>query len=189
MWPWEHLLFGYVWYSVLNHAVWRRPIGDVEAVTIALATQAPDLVDKTLSWTFGLVATGYGPAHSLFVGVPAVAIAAGAAWARGRVRLGSALFVAYGSHLVGDALALRAGGPTPGRLLWPVVTYDPYETDLGFVERVVTYFGEFALQMTNPENVVLVGIYVTILGSVAVLWVFDGTPGIRWARRSGGTDH
>ncbi|WP_416841683.1 metal-dependent hydrolase [Haloferax sp. DFSO52] len=188
MLPWEHLLFGYVWYSVLNRLVWHRPIGDGEALTVVLATQAPDLLDKTLSWTLGLTATGYGPAHSLLVGAPIVTLVAGLAWTRDRARLGSALFVAYASHLVGDALALRANGPTPGRLLWPLVTYDPYETNLGFVERTTKYLGEFVVKISNPENVVLVVGYVAVLSSVTVLWALDGTPGIRWARRVVGAD-
>lgn len=183
MWPWEHLLFGYVLYSVVNHTVWHRPISDEEGVVVALATQAPDLVDKPLSWSFGLVATGYGPAHSLLVGFPVVALVTAGLWARDRARLAAALVVAYSSHLVGDALALRANGPTLDRLLWPLSSYEPYESDLGFVERFADYFGAFVARTTNPENLALTLGYAAVLGSVVVLWVVDGTPGVRWVRR------
>lgn len=183
MWPWEHLLFGYVWYSAVNHTVWRRPISDAEGLAIALATQAPDLIDKPLSWTLGVVATGYGPAHSVLVGLPILGLVAAGVWARGRARLAAALVVAYSSHLVADALALRANGPTFERLLWPLSSFQPYESDLSFVERFTEYFGTFVYQMTNPENLVLVLGYGAILGSVVVLWVVDGTPGVRWVRR------
>jgi membrane-bound metal-dependent hydrolase YbcI (DUF457 family) len=183
MWPWEHLIFGYVWYSVLHRVAWGQPISDAEGLALALATQAPDLVDKTLSWTLGVVSWGYGPAHSVLVGLPAAALVAGALWTRDRARVATAFLLAYGSHLVGDALALRANGPNLGRLLWPVVTFDAYETRLGFVERFATYFGSFAAQMTDPENFALISAYGAVFACVAVLWVLDGTPGIRRVRR------
>ncbi|WP_396613793.1 metal-dependent hydrolase (plasmid) [Haloferax sp. S1W] len=183
MWPWEHLLFGYVWFSAVNRAVWRDHISDSVGLAVVLSTQAPDLIDKPLSWTFGLITTGYGPAHSLLVGVPILLVVAGIAWTRDKIRLAVAIVVAYSSHLVGDVLALRANGPNVGRVLWPLVPRDPYETDLGFVERFTEYFGTFVVQMMHPENSLLVLGYVALFGAVAVLWVVDGTPGIRWARR------
>lgn len=183
MWPWEHLIFGYVWYSALHRVARGQPISDAEGLALALATQAPDLVDKTLSWTLGVVSSGYGPAHSVLVGLPAAALVAGALWTRDRARVATAFLLAYGSHLVGDALALRANGPNLGRLLWPVVTFDAYETRLGFVERFATYFGSFAAQMTDPENLALISAYGAVVACVAVLWVLDGTPGIRRVRR------
>ncbi|SEM03367.1 metal-dependent hydrolase [Haloferax larsenii] len=189
MWPWEHLLFGYIWYSILNRALWRTPITDGIGLTIALSTQAPDLVDKPLSWTLGLVTSGYGPAHSLLLGLPAVLVVAGLAWTRDKARVGVALVVGYSSHLVGDVLALRANGPIVGRVLWPLVTYEPYPSDLGFLERFAVYLVTFVAQMTAPENTVLVLGYVTLCGAVAVLWILDGTPGIRWARRIVTTSH
>jgi membrane-bound metal-dependent hydrolase YbcI (DUF457 family) len=189
MWPWEHLIFGYVWYSVLHHIAWRRPITDAEGLALALATQAPDLVDKTLSWTLGVIPSGYGPAHSVLVGLPVALLVAGALWTRDRARVAAAFFLAYCSHLVGDALALRANGPNLGRLLWPVVTFDAYETRLGFIERFATYFGSFVAQMTNPENLALVLGYAAVFACVLALWVVDGTPGVRQVRRFVGTDH
>jgi hypothetical protein len=121
--------------------------------------------------------------------MPIVAVIAGALWTRNRVKMATALVVAYGSHLVGDALALRANGPIVGRLLWPLVTFEPYETDLGFVERFTAYFGTFVAQLTNPENDLLVAGYAAIFVTVALIWVFDGTPGIRRIRRVVGTNY
>ncbi|WP_336023448.1 metal-dependent hydrolase [Halobellus salinisoli] len=183
MWPWEHLVFGYVLYSTLNALVWEQPIEDGTGLALAVATQLPDLVDKPLSWTFGLVATGYGPAHSLFVAGPIALGVVAVLWTRGKTRVAVAVLVGYGSHLFADVLALRANGPNVARALWPLVSQPPYESDLGFFERFTEYFGTFLLQMMHTENVGLVLGYVSIFVIVAVRWVMDGMPGIRWARR------
>lgn len=183
MFPWEHLVFGYVLYSLLDHLLWGRPISDAEGIAVALATQVPDLVDKPLSWTFGVVATGYGPAHSLFVGTPIVLLLTGLFWARDRHRVAAATLVGYGSHLVADALALRADGPLLGRVLWPLVTYESYDSHLSFGERFGAYVGRFLYQITHADVPGLLFGYVAVFVVVALLWVFDGTPGVRWVRR------
>lgn len=188
MLPWEHLLFGYVSYSVLSRVAWSRPPSDKSALAVALATQMPDLVDKPLSWTLGIIMTGYGPAHSVFVGLPGMMLVAGAARTRDRL-VAIAALVGYVSHLVTDVLALRANGPNFGRLLWPLAPQVPYESNISFIERFGTYVGIFLFQMMHPENLVLVLGYVAILSLGAVLWVLDGTPGIRWLRHRIGSDH
>ncbi|WP_148414087.1 metal-dependent hydrolase [Haloferax sp. KTX1] len=184
MWPWEHLVFGYVLFSLVNRAAWDPPISDEAGVAVALMTQVPDLVDKPLSWSFGVVTTGYGPAHSVLVGAPLVALLAGALWTRNRAKLAVAAVVGYGSHLVGDLLALRANGPNAGRLLWPLAPREPYSNDLGFVQRFSEYFQTFLYQAMRPENTELVVGYVAVFGAVVLLWVLDGTPGVRWVRRA-----
>jgi hypothetical protein len=183
MWPWEHLAFGYVLYSAFARLVWDRPMGDAEALVVVVATQVPDLVDKTLSWTFGVVATGYGPAHSVLVAGPTVLLVGGVLRGRGRGPLAAALAVAYGSHLIGDFLALRANGPNPSRLLWPVAPRTPYGRDLSFVERFMEYFGGFVARASDPEHLAATLGYAAVLALVAGLWAVDGTPGVRWARR------
>ncbi|ELZ98100.1 putative membrane-bound metal-dependent hydrolase [Haloferax mucosum ATCC BAA-1512] len=182
MLPWEHLLFGYVVLSGVSRSLRGRPPNDAEAVVVAVATQAPDLVDKPLSWTLGVVTTGYGPAHSVFVGVPAVVLLAGAARVRNKA-VSVAVLVGYASHLVGDVLRAREFVFGVGRLLWPLVSWPPYEHDLSFVERVGRYVGIFLVRMTSPENVALVLGYASIFALGGILWMLDGTPGVRWVRR------
>lgn len=180
MWPWEHLAFGYLWYSLSTRLVGDHRVGDAEAFVLGFATVLPDLVDKPLSWSLGVTTTGYGPAHSLFVGVPLVVGIALLCWRVGRGPLGAALGVGYGSHLLGDVLGLRAGGPIPAKLLWPLVSQQPYAQDLSLVGRFLTYFAEFLSIVTRPEYLVVTLAYAAILGAVVLLWAADGAPGLRW---------
>jgi hypothetical protein len=180
MWPWEHLAFGYLWYSLSTRLAGDHRVGDAEALVLGLGTVLPDLVDKPLSWSLGLTTTGYGPAHSLFVGVPLVTVVVLSLWRVGRGPVGAALGVGYGSHLLGDFLGLRSGGPVPETLLWPLVPQQPYAQELSLFGRFFAYFGEFLYTVTRPEHLALVLTYAAVLGSVALLWAADGAPGLRW---------
>ena len=73
MWPWEHVAFGYVLYSLGSHAIRREPPAEWTVFALGLGTLVPDLVDKPLSWSLGLFPTGYSVAHSALVAVPTVA--------------------------------------------------------------------------------------------------------------------
>lgn len=180
MWPWEHLAFGYLWYSLVTRLAGDHRVGDAEALALGVGTVLPDLVDKPLSWSLGLTTSGYGPAHSLFVGVPLVAILAGLAWRRGHGPPAAAFAVGYGSHLLGDALGLRAGGPQPTKLLWPAVSQQGYAVDRSLLGRAGSYFGEFLATVTRPEHFALVLGYAAVLVAIVLLWAADGAPGVHW---------
>ena len=178
MWPWEHAAVGYLLYSLGLRALGRDPPSDREAVVLLVATQVPDLVDKPLSWVFGVFPTGYALGHSAFVAVPVGAAVLVASRARGRVRLGVALVVGYWAHLAADVLdPLRSGGsPTIDRVLWPVVSGTPYEEDLG-AGRGVAYLTEFVGSLAAVDPLTLVGVYLLLPIITLVVWVRDGAPG------------
>ena len=58
MWPWEHLAFGYLLWSLWLRARGRSLPGDWEALVLVFATQLPDLVDKPLAWQLGVLPGG-----------------------------------------------------------------------------------------------------------------------------------
>ncbi|WP_435346650.1 metal-dependent hydrolase [Haloarchaeobius sp. HRN-SO-5] len=183
MWPWEHLAFGYVLYSLAAHTVWRRAPGGAETVALVLATQFPDLVDKPLSWGLELFPSGYAVGHSLLFAGPLATAVLVVAHRRGRLGVGTAFAVGYASHLAGDVLSPFLSGRPLGfeRVLWPFVDFPAYETDRGFVGRFGYYVGRYLHEVAQPENLPFVLGYLALFGAVGVLWLTDGAPGVREA--------
>lgn len=181
MWPWEHLAFGYVLYSAWTHLVWRRSPHGVAALVLALATQLPDLIDKPLSWGFDVFPQGYAIGHSIFFAVPLSVVVAVIAARRDRLPVGVAFAVGYASHLVGDILfpALQGGDLGIERVLWPLVTFQEYGTNYGFIGRFTLYVGEYLHEVTEPEHLPFLLAYLGLLLAVVGLWVIDGAPGVR----------
>jgi membrane-bound metal-dependent hydrolase YbcI (DUF457 family) len=181
MWPWEHLAVGYVLFSVTAHATWRRSPGGAEAVALAVATQAPDLIDKPLSWGLDLFPTGYALGHSLLFVLPVVSGVVWVARRRDRVGVGVGVAVGYLSHLAADVLSplLSEGRLAFDRLLWPLVSFPAYETERGFVGRFSLYVGRYLHEVAEPSNLPYVLAYLSVFLGVAALWVVDGAPGVR----------
>ncbi|WP_255198817.1 metal-dependent hydrolase [Halorarius litoreus] len=183
MWPWEHLAFGYLLYSLL----WRvyRGEGPTEgaALLLVVGTQVPDLVDKPLSWEFGVFPTGHALGHSVLVAVPLAVLVLAVARRYGRLDLGSAFVVGQLSHILGDVIdPLRAGSDIAvGRALWPVVTGTPYDVDYG-ISRGFVYLAEFAAEVATQDPASLL-LYLTFPLLGGLLWLADGAPGPRGAYR------
>lgn len=186
MWPWEHLAVGYLCYSLLVRALERRAPRGWPVVALAVGIQFPDLVDKPLSWTIGILPSGHSLAHSLLVALPAAALAVTAAWALGRRRVGAAFAFGYLAHLPGDVFypALVGGGPNYGFLLWPLVPAPVSETGVGFVEMFRTLFARYVAELAQGEVSLYLAVEVGLLASVGLLWLYDGAPPLRslWSR-------
>lgn len=181
MWPWEHVVVGYLVFSLSSRALYRRPPGDWAAVAVAVGSVLPDLVDKPLAWQFGVVETGYALAHSGFVAVP-VAVAVWAhAWRRGRGSVGAGFAVGYLAHPPADVITyyLRRGSWHPERVLWPVRTAEAAGTGPpGLAEGTLVYLLPYLAELlSGSPGPYMLG--VLSLGAAAVaLWVLDGVPGI-----------
>jgi hypothetical protein len=186
MWPWEHLAVGYLCYSLLVRALGRRAPRGWPVVALALGTQFPDLVDKPLSWTFGVLPSGHSLAHSLLAALPASALAVTAAWALGRRRIGAAFAFGYLSHLPADVFypALVGGEPSYGFLLWPVIPAPVSETSVGFAEMFRTLFGRYVTELAQGEMSPYLAIEIGLVASVVLLWLLDGAPPLKsvWSR-------
>jgi|AntDeeMetagen285_2_1112576.scaffolds.fasta_scaffold02332_6 membrane-bound metal-dependent hydrolase YbcI (DUF457 family) len=170
--PWGHLAVGYIVYSLgvrLRHGV---PPEGPAVIALAVGTQLPDLIDKPLAWTFGVLPSGRSLGHSLLFAVLLGAVV----WALGkrynRRPAVVALLIGYLSHVIVDVLpAVRAGQwEIIGALLWPVLPVYQYPGEL---DRSVVEF-LLALDFTALPLAGVVG-SVLALG----LWVFDGMPGVR----------
>ncbi|NHN49810.1 hydrolase [Halostella sp. JP-L12] len=177
MWPWEHLAVGYVAYSVYSRVRYDEPPGGAEALLLALGTQLPDLVDKPLAWTFGVLPSGTSVAHSVFVAaafVPTVMLLARRA---GVPRWGTALAFGHVSHLPGDVLyPLLTKGELPfSILLWPVVV-GPTSEPQGFLFEFRTLFAAFVEFLATPRGQFYLGLELALLLTALVAWIVDGAP-------------
>lgn len=178
--PWGHAAFGYVLYSLGHRLATREsPSGPLVVLALLFGTQLPDLVDKTLSWGLHLFPQGYSVAHSVFVAVPIGLLVLGVT-ASGRRDIGIAFTVGYWSHLLGDAmLAVPERGVSPGdRLLWPLVTLPPYESEVSLIGRVTAIVGELSETVLSGENLVFLAMYSIPYLVVFALWIVDGAPGV-----------
>lgn len=181
MFPWEHVLFAYVFYSAYVHIRHRSRPADWPVAALAVGSFLPDLVDKPLAWQFSLFDTGWGIAHSVFVAV-AVSSAAYAVARRGDVSsVGSAFGVGYLLHLVGDVVpaSLSRGRRYAEPVLWPIgnpqTRYEPESFADGVRRPLTEYAGE--LLALDPTPVLLLQLGTVVLG--VGLWLADGRPGLR----------
>ncbi len=172
MWPWGHLAVGYLLYSLGRR--WRggRP-GFPEAALVALGTQAPDLVDKPLAWSLGVLPAGRTLGHSLLVAAVVLAVCHAVVAPRyGRLPV-VAFGVGYLSHLLADLPPELLAGEV-GRasyLLWPLLAPPPYELEPSFVAHLQAY----ELGPYEAFQLLLFGVAVGV-------WYRDGAPGLAGTR-------
>jgi len=185
MWPWEHLAFGYVLYSLYTHLRHGESPRGLPVLALAFATQFPDLVDKPLAWTLHVLPGGRTLAHTLFVALP---LSAGAILVARRERLpavGTAFAVGYLSHLLGDVVyPLALGLPVGvGFLFWPVVPAPTGGVEHGVVELLRRYATQYLADMAPGRLFVYVGLELGLLLGAFGLWIRDGLPGVDSLRR------
>lgn len=178
MWPWEHLAFGYLLYSLSVRA--RSGAGLSGAPTLALVagTQFPDIVDKPLVWQLGVL-PGSILTHTVAVALPTTALIVLVAHRFGDAELGVAFGVGYLSHIAGDMLypALIGGDVAIVVFLWPVAG-QVTPADLGLFVNVGYYLGEYLTFLRTPRGFVYGTLELVFLGFTAVLWHRDGRPGL-----------
>lgn len=175
MWPWGHLATGYLLYSGYCSIRSQSQLTGVTVFVLALGTQFPDIVDKPLAWTFGILPTGRSLTHSLLF----AALILGCFYYYCRKTNNSTIWMAftigYLSHLVADAaLPIFQGDSAYANfLLWPFLSTPPYETAPSFTAHFTNmeFTGFFAFQIL----LVIVAIGV---------WIHDGLPGLRFWRKT-----
>ena len=173
MWPWEHLALSYIAVSILWRLAGRR-VDDWVALSVLVASQLPDIVDKTMAWHFGVFPSGRGPFHSVFVALAVSVVVIAVARYRQRLELGLAFAVAYLFHLFGDALPKVIHGRYDHItfLLWPVLPFAEYK-GMGPVMESLREL------LASPMTYLMTGSYRTaILGAVLVVWAADEFPGV-----------
>jgi hypothetical protein len=182
MWPWEHLAVGYLCYSLAVRLSGRGAPRPWPVVALAVGTQFPDLVDKPLAWTFGVLPSGHSLAHSLFAALPLAALAVTIGVVRKNERVGAAFALGYLSHLPGDVFypVLVGGEPNYGFLLWPIVPASASEASVGFAEMVRLLFGRYVERLARGELTPYLAVEAGLLASVFALWLADGLPPLNW---------
>lgn len=179
MWPWEHLALGYLLYSGYSRGRHRQPPPESAAVVLAVATQLPDLVDKPLAWTVGVLPSGTTLAHSALTAVPLVVLVLLATRWLDRSADGEAFAVGYGSHLLGDmGYRLLVEDEPVTFLLWPLLSQPP-DDPAGFVSKLGEYLGEFVAFLGTGEGVWYLLLEAALLAVAFLVWLRDGWPGIR----------
>lgn len=141
MWPWAHAAVGYLLY--IGYAYRQGfPLRGPAVVATVAGTQAPDLVDKPLAWTFTVLPAGRSLGHSLLF----AALVAGLCWYvvarsfdRQAVALGAA--VGYVSHLFADGLGAMLAGRWAdlSYLAWPLLPLPEYETEPSFAAHFLAF--------------------------------------------------
>lgn len=184
MWPWEHLAFGYLVFSGYTWVRLGRPPTVAASIVLVIATQLPDLVDKPLAWSLGILPTGTTLAHSGLTAIPLIAIGLLGSRRLGWPAGGSAFAVGYLSHLLGDVgYRLLVEDEPIAFLLWPLV---PQADDrpIGFVSQVVEYLSEFGTFIGTARGVSYLLFELGLLASALFLWRRDQ----RYRGRSTGTE-
>lgn len=137
----------------------RLPASGVILVAL-FAGLLPDLVDKPLAWTFGVVPSGRMVLHSVVVAVPIVAAVVLVSYRRERLVHGMAFAWGYLTHLVGDfhpVLVLGAEYYYYPNLFWPLMAANP-DRNPGFENHAL---------VVDIEMVVKVAVIALLLGYVA----------------------
>ncbi|MFB6362099.1 MAG: metal-dependent hydrolase [Halobacteriales archaeon] len=174
MWPWGHLALGYLLYSLELRRRGRVPEAP-EVFLVAVGTQYPDLVDKPLAWTFGVLHSGRSLGHSvLFAGIVLALLYVFLVPRIDRSKL-IAFAVGWLSHPLGDLpfrgfLAGDAVAPT--YLAWPLLPVPADETERTLLTYILTY--DYGLW-----EVFEFGLFVLAV----VVWLYDDRPGWNHVRR------
>lgn len=170
MWPWGHLGVAYLLYAaIVRRRTAAAPAG-AAALAVALGSQTPDLIDKPLAWTFGVLPGGRTLGHSaLFAAVSLPALYA-LARRRGRGELAIAFGIGYLSHLLADVppSALRGDLEEVTFLAWPLFPAPREEPVEGILHAILTYYELGAYEWFQ----------FAVFAAGAYVWYRDGAPGL-----------
>lgn len=173
MWPWGHLAVAYLLYSLYTHRRFDRSPLAIPALAVAVGSQFPDLIDKPLAWTVGVLPGGRTLGHSLFFAALLIPAVYAVAIRFRRRDVGTAFVIGHPSHLAADVPPAALGGEFGGAgfLLWPLAGAPTDEPTGGIIETLLTTYS-----MGTYEWVQL-----ALLAIAAVVWYRDGMPGLRLA--------
>jgi hypothetical protein len=168
MWPWGHLAFGYVLYSVVTRVTRGRSPEWPAVALLALGTQMPDLVDKPLAWTFGILPSGRSLAHSLLFGTLFVVVVA-VGLRRLSLPGADAFAIGYFSHIAGDSIRPLLAGNFADLtfLFYPVLPVPEGTPSVGILSYVL-----------NADLSGGLLFEIGMAAAVMLLWLLDGAPGV-----------
>lgn len=170
MLPWGHAAVGYLLLSGVRRGR-GRSMTAAATVTVLVATQIPDVIDKPLAWTVPLLPNGRSFAHSLPTGLLVLALlAAVLAVVLRRRHLVGALAVGYLAHPLADAShpLLYWNTADLAFLAWPILPPIEYEGPESFLAHLlgVDPLAPFFL------------FQLALVALALVAWDRDGRPGL-----------
>lgn len=173
MWPWGHAAAAYLLYRVwIEVSDWE--LRETDALVIGFGAILPDLIDKPLAWTFGVLPNGRSLGHS----VVTMGLVLVVAWvvirdARRR-RILAVGAGGVGVHMLTDGLPSALSGEFAqlAFLLWPVLPPVEYTTGQSFI----AHFS--AIDLLAPYFLLQNLLTVVALG----VWYRDGLPGLSLLR-------
>ena len=175
MLPWGHAAVGYLVYSAYSRVRNGGAPAGLAVVALAVGTQFPDLVDKPLAWTFGILPSGRSLAHSVFALAMVGGLVFWLARRRDAVPAAVAFVVGWATHLVGDAYKLFLGEPTCVRyMIWPLAACPYDEAD----RSIIDFFLALDLGAVLPE--------FALAGVAGSVWLADGAPGLQYLLKQAG---
>ncbi|MFC6873710.1 metal-dependent hydrolase [Halobellus marinus] len=180
MWPWEHALFAYVFYSLYLRGRYRSRPDDWPVVALVFASMVPDLVDKPLAWQFGVFESGHAAAHSVFVAVPASILIIAVGKRYQREQIGIAFAIGHLLHLVGDVLPVSLSREMVylAPVLWPVAPNRVIIDRGSFTDGVRTLLSEYVAQLLTLDVTAVIALQIGSVIIGVVLWILDGRPGL-----------
>lgn len=126
--PLDHFLFAalpLLGYTAIRYR--QLPRGHI-LLLVLFATQLPDLIDKPLAWTVGVLPSGRMFAHSLVIVLPVLILGCLICARRGLVRPAAVFTLGYLSHLAGDFYPILWQGSGYyffPNLFWPLLAANP----------------------------------------------------------------
>lgn len=180
MWPWEHALFAYIFYSLSCRFTVREPPSGRATLVLVFASTLPDLIDKPLAWQYGIFAGGYGVTHSMFIAIPVSVSVYAIARRWSFSQMGVAFAIGYLLHLLGDVLpvSIHRRHLYIQHILWPIGDHVPSDSHGSFIRGVTYYLIGYVETILAFEPT---AVFVLQLGSAIIglsLWIVDGRPGI-----------
>ena len=172
MWPWGHLGVAYFIYTAYTHRRFDRPPLALPTIALAVGSQFPDLLDKPLAWTFGVLPGGRTLGHSLFFAALLIPAVYAVALRLDRLEEGTAFVIGHLSHLLADIPPSVLTGELSGTefLLWPLLE-PPQETAVdGIFDAILTYY------TMGPYEWFQLALFVV----GALVWYRDGAPGLEY---------
>ena len=172
MWPWGHLGVAYLLYTAYTHRRFDRAPLALPALALAVGSQFPDLVDKPLAWTLGVLPGGRTLGHSLLFAAVLIPAVYALTLRFDRLEVATAFVIGHLSHLLADIPPSVLTGDLSGTefLLWPRVDQPAEEPVGGILDAILTYYTMGAYEWFQ------LGIFVV----GAVVWYRDGAPGLEY---------
>ena len=173
MWPWGHLAVAYLLYSALTRWKDSSVSGGLAVFALAVGSQFPDLIDKPLGWSLGVLPGGRTLAHSVFLAAVLIPFIYMLATEYSQSEPATAFIVGYVVHLLTDIPPSVASGGFEDLtfLFWPVLEQPEYEE----VDSILDGFLRYSMGGYEWAQLALLALAI-------VVWYRDGRPGIAYVQ-------